>query len=128
MTTRLHVLVVDDEITARMAVAAELDNLGLQADCAASGDEAIRCIEANRYAAILIDIQMPGMNGFECAAAIRAYEKMHGLARAKIIGMSKWTEMFDEQTYREHGMDGLIGKPVALDDLKELQRKLNSPE
>jgi CheY-like chemotaxis protein len=70
----MKVLLVDDEPKNLFALSALLEDLAA-VHCAASGEEALRQVLKHEYAAILLDVRMPGIDGFETAAAIRSLER-----------------------------------------------------
>lgn len=112
-----QVLVVEDDITLRTLLVHQLDKLGLKADSAANGHEAIRRVRAWRYDVILMDVQMPEMNGIEATGAIRAHEKANSIDRAAIIGVSASDE---KKLALEAGMDAFFTKPLLLKDLQAI--------
>jgi CheY-like chemotaxis protein len=81
----MDVLLVDDEPKNLFALSALLENLGARIHCAQSGEEALRQVLKREYAAILLDVRMPGIDGFETAAAIRSLERTR---RVPIIFLS----------------------------------------
>ena len=72
---RGSVLVVDDDPSSRMALCELLAGMGLEVALADSGEEALRCVLRQDFAAILMDARMPGVDGFEAAALIRQRER-----------------------------------------------------
>jgi CheY-like chemotaxis protein len=81
----MNVLLVDDEPKNLFALSALLEDLGAQIHCAQSGEEALRQVLKHEFAAILLDVRMPGIDGFETAAAIRSLERFR---RVPIIFLS----------------------------------------
>src|SRR4051795_11555736 len=69
---KVDVLLVDDQPSNLLALEAILDGMGLNLVRARSGEEALRILEGEEFAAVLLDIQMPGMDGFETATLIRS--------------------------------------------------------
>jgi two-component system chemotaxis sensor kinase CheA len=69
---RLPLLVIDDSLTTRMLEQSILESAGYEVDLAVSGEDAIEKARRRRYALFIVDIEMPGMNGFEFIAASRA--------------------------------------------------------
>ncbi len=104
------VLVVDDIAVNRMLVRGLLVAAGNHVELAASGAEAIEMVASNDYDVILMDVNMPGMDGFEATARIRC---MAGAkASTPVVALTAST-MSDEMTRcRSAGMDGHIGKPI----------------
>ncbi|HUS05625.1 MAG TPA: ATP-binding protein [Bryobacteraceae bacterium] len=72
---RVKILMVDDQPENLVALEAVLEGLGQELVQARSGKEALRCLLENEFAAILLDVKMPDMDGFECAAMIRERER-----------------------------------------------------
>lgn len=109
------ILVVDDEIVNRSIAAAVLESAGWQVDEVENGPAAIRAVRDGRYALVLMDIQMPGMDGFEAARAIRAG---HGATAA--VPILAFTALQREDAIgrvEAVGMDGFIAKPFTADAL-----------
>jgi signal transduction histidine kinase/CheY-like chemotaxis protein/HPt (histidine-containing phosphotransfer) domain-containing protein len=119
--TRAHVLVVEDNVVNQKVAARTLENLGYRVDVAANGLEAIAALERLPYAAVLMDCQMPEMDGYDATAAIRARE---GADRhTPIIAMTAGASREDEARCFEAGMDDYVSKPVSRAALQRaLQR------
>jgi CheY-like chemotaxis protein len=81
----MDVLLVDDEPKNLFALSALLEDLGARIHCAESGEDALRQVLKRDFAAILLDVRMPGIDGFETAAAIRSLERSR---RVPIIFLS----------------------------------------
>lgn len=111
----LNILVVDDSPTHRMVARRILERRGHRISAAGSGREAIEAMQAHRFDIILLDLWMPGMGGFETAAAIRADEDR--AERVPIIAMSAETVSELGESLAEAGMDGLIAKPFQVPQL-----------
>jgi CheY-like chemotaxis protein len=80
-----HILLVDDDRAALYALAEVLSDLPVRLVLAESGEEALRQVLKQEFAAILLDVRLPNMDGFEVAAAIRSLER---LRRTPILFMS----------------------------------------
>ncbi len=113
------ILVVEDDDTLRLLIRKQLIKLGFKADTVPDGSEAVTKItgQENSYALILMDIQMPKMDGFEATSAIREFEKNHNRGRQPIIAV---TANPDRQRCLDHGMDDFIFKPVMIEQLQAL--------
>ena len=81
----MDLLLVDDEPKNLFALSALLEDMGATIHCAGSGEEALRQVLKRPFAAIVLDVRMPGIDGFETAAAIRSLER---LRRVPIIFLS----------------------------------------
>ena len=75
---RKKILIVDDAPIVRIGTAMSLTKMGFEVDQAQSGLEALDLVKHIRYAVIMMDYQMPEMNGTECARLIRSYESEAG--------------------------------------------------
>ena len=124
----MHILVVDDIEVNRIILVKILTTLGAQCDTAANGQEAVdKFMSApDRYDLIMMDVQMPEMNGYEATRAIRA--SGHPLAKAiPIIAMTANAFVDDVRNAIDSGMDAHIAKPVQVDKLKAtIQQVLDS--
>ena len=122
--SRLAVLLVEDNESNRQVVALMLDELGLHADQAAGGYEAIDRAARRRYDVILMDVQMPDLDGLEAARRIRADEPDR---HATIIALTANVLESDETRCRAAGMDGYLQKPLTLETLSFALRNAASP-
>lgn len=109
------VLVVDDNHTNQKVAALMLRQLGYQVDVAADGGEAVDAVRRMEYAAVLMDCQMPGMDGYKATAQIR--RRQASGRRTPIIAMTAGAMQGDEERALEAGMDDFLTKPVAIADL-----------
>ena len=117
-----HVLVVDDNPVNRKVASRFLERLGLTVDCAGGGEEALELHRKGRYDMILMDCQMPGMDGFDATREIR---RRDGSRRVPIIAFTAAALEGDRERCLEAGMDDYIAKPVRLADLiRVLERHL----
>ena len=113
----LSVLVVDDNVVNRKVAGRMLSRLGIEADLAEDGPSAVQACRTKAYDLVLMDIQMPGMDGFE------ATRRILGELGARAPAISALTANAlpeDRAKGRSVGMVDYITKPVALDDLKSL--------
>lgn len=109
------ILVVDDEIVNRSIAAAVLRSAGWHVDEVADGPAAIHKVREGRYALVLMDIQMQGMDGFEAARAIRA-----GIGPAAAVPILAFTALRREDAIgrvEASEMDGFIAKPYTAEAL-----------
>jgi signal transduction histidine kinase/DNA-binding response OmpR family regulator len=112
-----RVLVVDDNEINRFVAVEELRHVGYDADEASDGQEALRKFESNSYACILMDCQMPVMDGCEAARAMRRSEAHEGRARTPIIAVTAHAFVGERERVLAAGMDDFLSKPFRSDSL-----------
>ncbi len=118
---RPRVLLVEDYAPNVLVATTFLEQFGFDYDTASNGLEALDQTQARRYIAILMDVQMHGMNGFEATEKIRAREAKTFALRQPIIGMTAHALAGDRERCIAAGMDDYIAKPF---NPEELRRKL----
>jgi len=107
----LRVLVVEDNATNRMIVTKLLENLGAQVETAADGYLGVEAAARGRFDVILMDVQMPGIDGLEAARRIRALGGAP--AGTPIVALTANVLAHQRDAYLEAGMDGVVGKPIS---------------
>ncbi len=113
-----RVLVVDDNSVNRKILARQVELAGASTDAAAGGEEALELWRKGRYDLVLADLQMPSMDGFELARRIRQSEEDEHRGRTPILAVTASALQDQEQKSRAVGMDGLITKPVGIEQLR----------
>ena len=116
VTGRPRVLVAEDNPVNQRVAVRMLERLGLGADVAADGWEAVQSFHRQPYAAILMDCQMPELDGFEATERIRAREG-NG-RRTPIIAMTASAMRGDREKCLAAGMDDYVAKPVTINSLR----------
>jgi len=114
-----RILVAEDDPTNRMVALAQLEKLGFKADAAETGVEAIRALGAGEYDLILMDCEMPGMDGYEATRLIRASGRLDipiVALTANVMGEHR------DRCIRE-GMDDFLAKPVEVGQLRKVLLK-----
>jgi PAS domain S-box-containing protein len=125
----LRILLVDDYEPNIVVAETILQMLGHSVKTALSGKEALACFEDGEFDLVLMDVQMPDMDGFEATARIKKLDKFRE-APVPIIAMTARALADDEQKCLDAGMDDYIPKPFNVEDLKQkiqagCTRKLN---
>ncbi len=113
-----RILVVDDNVVNRKVASIQLQKLGHQADAVASGREAVAACLAHDYAVILMDCEMPDMDGFQATAEIRRQQATGH--RSAIVAMTASAQATDRERCLAAGMDDYVSKPVGADALRDL--------
>jgi signal transduction histidine kinase/CheY-like chemotaxis protein len=127
---RAHILLVEDNRINQMVASRMLEKLGITCDISSHGGEALQRLAATYYDLVLMDMEMPEMDGMEASRAIRASEAdAGGGRRIPIIAMTANAMAEDKERCLESGMDDYLAKPVAMDALKKIMTHwLDLPE
>jgi CheY-like chemotaxis protein/HPt (histidine-containing phosphotransfer) domain-containing protein len=110
-------LVVDDHAINREVLVQQLELLGIAADTARNGAEALNAWTPGRYAAVLADLHMPGMDGYELTRLIRGAEATEAAPHTPIVAVTANALRGEAERCLAAGMDGFLAKPVAIDAL-----------
>jgi len=113
----LRVLVVDDNSVNRKLASVVVERGGHEAVQAADGAQAVEAVERSAFDVILMDVQMPVMDGFEATRQIRSLERATGAARVPILAVTAGAFEGGRERCRRAGMDGFLAKPVSFDRL-----------
>lgn len=112
----LRVLVVEDNVANQKVALRSLERLGHRADVAQNGREALEALEQRPYDVVFMDLQMPEMDGLEATRRIRVQWPQGGL---RIIALTANASLEDREACAAVGMDGLLGKPLAIERLRD---------
>lgn len=129
-TTPLHddaplILIADDNEINRDVVEHMLVRLGYQVRSAENGEEMVNLFSTTSPKAILMDLQMPIMDGLAAAVAIREIEKQRGITNpVKIIALSAHQAHTDSQICIDAGMNAFLSKPIRINELKQILSSL----
>jgi PAS domain S-box-containing protein len=117
----LDVLLVEDNPVNQKVALRFLDRLGYRADAVGNGVEAVRTLQQRDYDLVLMDIQMPEMDGFTATREIRA--KLLPARQPKIIALTANAVQGDRERCLAVGMDDYLSKPVKLEALEQAIRR-----
>jgi CheY-like chemotaxis protein len=118
----LRILLAEDNSVNQMVMLKMLNKLGYSADVAGNGTEVLESLEHQPYDLILMDVQMPEMDGFETTRAIR--KRLAFEDQPRIIAITAYALEGDREKCLAAGMDDYISKPFKLDELRALLNSL----
>jgi CheY-like chemotaxis protein/HPt (histidine-containing phosphotransfer) domain-containing protein len=117
---KLKILVAEDIQTNQRIASEVIKMCGYNADIAENGEQAVQMQCHNRYDLIFMDCQMPLMDGFEATRSIREDEASSSSAPCIIIALTAGTTSSDRKAFFEAGMDGFLGKPFRVEDIRKV--------
>jgi CheY-like chemotaxis protein len=115
-TISLHILLAEDGLVNQKVAVNLLEQRGHKVTVANNGREALVAFDKEPFDLVLMDVQMPGMDGFEATKIIREREKESG-EHIPIIAMTAHAMKGDRESCLEVGMDGYIAKPIRAENL-----------
>lgn len=119
-TPTLRVLLAEDSLTQQRLTSALLARQGHAVTVTSNGEEAVRALEADDFDLILMDVEMPVMDGLQATGVIRAREGRHG-GHIPVIAV---TSSADPDTCLAAGMDAHLAKPLRAHELNTLLRQM----
>jgi CheY-like chemotaxis protein len=114
------VLVVEDNLVNREVARAMLQTLAVPVDMATSGQEALERLAIGSYGAVLMDCQMPDLDGYETTQLFRQWEAQHKRARTPVIALTASALSGDAEKCLAAGMDHYLSKPFTLEELRKV--------
>jgi CheY-like chemotaxis protein/HPt (histidine-containing phosphotransfer) domain-containing protein len=117
LTGSLRILLAEDNSVNQKVALLLLERLGYRADVAANGLAALAALRRQSYDVVLMDVQMPEMDGLEAARRIRA--EWPPQDRPRIIAMTANALRGDREVCLEAGMDDYLSKPILMDELRQ---------
>jgi CheY-like chemotaxis protein/anti-sigma regulatory factor (Ser/Thr protein kinase) len=121
--TGLKVLVVEDNKVNRLFLSEMLEKNGMKVVNAEDGAEAVDAVKNEHFDLVLMDIQMPRMDGVEAAQKIR---RIKGGNSLKIIALTAYAMQGDRDKFLESGMDEYVAKPVDIGELNSVIKKVTA--
>ncbi|WP_392885094.1 response regulator [Pseudomonas migulae] len=115
-----RILVAEDNSISTKVIRGMLGKLNLQPDTASNGEEALQAMKAQRYDLVLMDCEMPILDGFSATQQLRAWEVSNQRVRTPVVALTAHILAEHKERARQAGMDGHMAKPVELSQLREL--------
>ena len=115
-----RILVAEDNNISTKVIRGMLSKLNLHPDTASNGEEALQAMKAQRYDLVLMDCEMPVLDGFSATEQLRAWEVSHQRVRTPVVALTAHILTEHKERARQAGMDGHMAKPVELSQLREL--------
>jgi PAS domain S-box-containing protein len=115
----LSILAVEDDEISQLLLQKIAPKIGAEIDLAKDGFEAIRKFGSRQYDLVLMDVQLPTINGIEVTSVIRSFEKKFG-ERTPIIGLSAYAMKQDQERCLEAGMNDYLSKPLNIEKLNKV--------
>lgn len=112
-----HILIAEDDKISSRLVLKILNDLGYRADLASNGAEALEAFAPGKYALILMDMQMPIMDGIAVTEKMREIEAKSGARNVPILALTANVMPGDRERCMAAGMDGYLSKPIQKDEL-----------
>lgn len=127
-TEKNHILVVEDNLINQKITAFSLKKAGMNVTIANNGKEAVELFQKQHFDIILMDIQMPVMDGFDATKAIRNIEKSRNSnSQTPIIALTANAMQGDAEKCLNAGMDNYISKPFKIENLLKVLAKIINP-
>jgi CheY-like chemotaxis protein/HPt (histidine-containing phosphotransfer) domain-containing protein len=115
-----HILLAEDNITNQLVARGFLKKLGLNADVVSNGAEAVKALESTAYDLVLMDVQMPVMDGIEATRQIRSTKTAIPNHRIPIIAMTAHALQGDREWCLQAGMNDYLSKPLSPQGLAQV--------
>jgi len=124
--SKTKVLVVDDQPLSQRVAVVLLRHLHLTAEVASGGSMALSKLSEDTFSLVLLDINMPGMDGVQLTRAIR--QLLPPERQPRIIGMTSIQSAEQRQELLDAGMDAILGKPIDIECMREALREAGIEE
>ncbi len=115
----LSILIADDDYINQTLAALLIENMGWEVTAVGNGKDVLTALETGRFDLVLMDVQMPGINGFEATMAIREKEKKTG-EHIPIIALTAHAMKGDREQCLNAGMDNYICKPIEFKEFRSI--------
>jgi signal transduction histidine kinase/CheY-like chemotaxis protein len=114
-----RILIVEDNLTNQMVTRRQVERMGFRTEIAADGKKAVELVKKEVFQFILMDCQMPVMDGYEATGEIRRFESANG-RRTPIVALTASAMSDDTKKCLDAGMDGYLSKPIQREELAKV--------
>jgi CheY-like chemotaxis protein len=115
-----RILVAEDNSISTKVIRGMLNKLNLRPDTASNGEEALRAMQEQQYDLVLMDCEMPVLDGFSATEQLRAWEQREQRGRTPVVALTAHILAEHKERARQVGMDGHMSKPVEMSQLRDL--------
>lgn len=120
---KFKILLVEDDPGNQITLIKQLERIGYKTDLAENGQEAVNKIKEGSYGCVLMDIQMPVLDGVEATSAIRQGLAGENNKKIPIVALTAYAMVGDREKFMEAGMDNYLSKPVDMKKLAAILKK-----
>ena len=124
----MKILVVDDDPASRLVAESMLQKFGHTVRAVQDGKQALACLAEEPFDVVLMDVQMPGMDGIEATKSIRKVDLRCRSGRLPVIAVPSFVGVGDRERFLAAGMDGYVSKPVSMDSLADAIARIAMPD
>ena len=124
---KMRILLVEDEAFNSLAMKVQLEIAGYDVVTAGNGLQALECMRRGEFDAIVMDIQMPVMDGIEATRIIRGSPEFQHKSNVPIIALTAYAMPGDREKFLAAGVDGYLAKPIVLEQLTTMLSRLLEP-
>lgn len=128
MSEKRPILIIDDDQIIQVVVAEQLEAGGYDVELASDGVEGLEKVKGGFYRIILMDCQMPFMDGFTCTQKIRQFEEAQGAPRTPIVALTGHTHEKEKARALSSGMDDFVAKPFTAHDMVRIMKAYPPPD
>jgi len=122
----LRILLAEDDATSQLAMRVLLGRMGHEVVLVETGRQAVEALQAGDFDCVLMDIQMPEMDGVQATQLIRTLPELRGKRDIPIIALTAYAMSGDREKFMAAGLDGHVGKPVELEALQRALRTVTA--
>ncbi|MBD9417325.1 response regulator [Pseudomonas sp. PDM16] len=115
-----RILVAEDNSISTKVIRGMLNKLNLSPDTASNGEEALRAMQQQHYDLVLMDCEMPVLDGFSATEQLRSWEQRERRERTPVVALTAHILAEHKERARQAGMDGHMSKPVEMSQLRDL--------